>query len=71
MKPFDKLLQEEMLAEDIESIMDLETGDIDGFYPYEDEDYCNAILNDDGPDEDDGDGIARHYYDEILDKEDY
>lgn len=48
MTGLDTILKEEMILEDTEEIMhmDCDTDMIDGFYPSEDEDFCNAVLHD-------------------------
>ena len=46
MTGLDQILREEMIEEDVQDIMHMDNDIIDGFYPYEDEDFCNAILSD-------------------------
>ena len=78
MNLIDKVLQEEMMIEDTHTIMDSDFSFVDGFMneqdeakcdkdipPEEEEDFCNSILDDDQePEEDEGDGIAKHIEDE-------
>ena len=79
MNLIDKVLQEEMMIEDTHTIIDSDFSFVDGFMneqdearcdkdipPEEEEDFCNSILDDDDqePEEDEGDGIAKHIEDE-------
>ena len=78
MNLIDKVLQEEMMIEDTHTIIDSDFSFVDGFMneqdeakcdkdipPEEEEDFCNSILDDDQePEEDEGDGIAKHIEDE-------
>ena len=57
MYPLDKILANEMLKEDTESIMADNNDSIDGFFPAEDEAFCNSILSDDDDDISDDDDI--------------
>lgn len=54
MKALDSILREEMLEEDIADIMSMDNENIDGFYPSEDEKFCQAILDDPMSGEEDG-----------------
>ena len=79
MNLIDKVLQEELMNEDTQEILDSDFSFVDGFMNEQDdakcekeisadeeEKFCNAILDDDDqePEEDEGDGIARHIEDE-------
>lgn len=79
MNLIDKVLQEEMMIEDTHTIIDSDFSFVDGFMneqdeakcdkdipPEEEEDFCNSILDDDDqePEEDECDGIAKHIEDE-------
>lgn len=47
MRCIDQLLYEEMIEEDTADILHMDNTDVDSFYPEEDEEFCNAILDDD------------------------
>ena len=79
MNLIDKVLQEELLIEDTHTIIDSDFSFVDGFMneqdeakcdkdipPEEEEDFCNSILDDDDqePEKDEGDGIAKYIEDE-------
>lgn len=79
MNLIDKVLQEELMTEDTHTILDSDFSFVDGFMNEQDEakankdinaeeeeEFCNAILDDDNqePEEDEGDGIAKHIEDE-------